>query len=57
VRRLHSKQDAFRLFGKDTTVANRNHVKVLKAELARIDALREALGQPPDPELAGVLDE
>lgn len=55
VRRLKSKQDAFRLFGKDATVSNRNHGKVLKAELARIDALRETLGLPPDPELTALL--
>jgi DNA-binding NtrC family response regulator len=55
VTRLRSKQDAFRLFGKEATVSNRNHGKVLKAELARIDALREALGQPPDPELTALL--
>jgi len=28
---------------------------VLRAELAKIAALREALGQPPDPELAALL--
>jgi len=55
VRRLGGKQEAFRLFGKDATVTNRNHVKVLRAELAKIAALREALGQPPDPELAALL--
>jgi DNA-binding NtrC family response regulator len=55
VRRLRSKQDAFRLFGKEATVSNRNHGKVLRAELARITALCEALGQPTDPELEALL--
>ncbi|HWO17830.1 MAG TPA: sigma 54-interacting transcriptional regulator [Kofleriaceae bacterium] len=54
VRRLRSKEDAFRLFGKETTVSSRNHNKVLRTELARIAALREALGLPPDPELAAL---
>jgi DNA-binding NtrC family response regulator len=54
-RRLRSKQDAFRLFGKEATVSNRNHGKVLRAELARVAALCEALGQPPDPELEALL--
>jgi len=54
-RRLRSKQDAFRLFGKEATVSNRNHGKVLRAELARISALCEAIGEPPDPELEALL--
>lgn len=55
VRRLRSKEDAFRLFGKEATVTSRNHSKVLRTELARIAALCEALGQPPDPDLDAVL--
>ena len=55
VRRLRSKQDAFRLFGKEATVSNRNHGKVLRAELARVAALRDALGLPPDPDLDSLL--
>ena len=55
VRRLRSKQDAFRLFGKEATVSNRNHGKVLRAELARITALCEALGQPTDPDLEALI--
>jgi DNA-binding NtrC family response regulator len=55
VRRLRSKQDAFRLFGKEATVSNRNHGKVLRAELARVAALREALGLLPDPDLDALL--
>jgi hypothetical protein len=49
VRRLRTKQDTFRLFGKEATVSNRNHSKVLRAEIARVAALCEALGQPADP--------
>jgi len=55
VRRLRSKQEAFRLFGKEAAVSNRNHVKVLRAEIARVAALCEALGQPPDPELEALI--
>ena len=54
-RRLRSKEDAFRLFGKEAAVTSRNHHKVLRTELARLAALREALGQPPDPELDALL--
>jgi len=55
VRRLRSKQDAFRLFGKEATVSNRNHGKVLRAEIARVNALCEALGQPSDPDLEALI--
>jgi DNA-binding NtrC family response regulator len=55
VRRLRSKQDAFRLFGKEATVSNRNHGKVLRAELARVTALCEVLGHPLDPELEALI--
>jgi hypothetical protein len=54
VRRLRSKEEAFRLFGKEAAVSSRNHSKMLRTELARIVALREALGLPPDPELAAL---
>jgi DNA-binding NtrC family response regulator len=55
VRRLRSKQEAFRLFGKEATVSNRNQGKVLRTEIARIAALCEALGQPSDPDLEALI--
>ncbi len=55
VRRLRSKQEAFRLFGKEATVSNRNHGKVLRAEIGRIAALCEALGQPVSPDLDALI--
>jgi DNA-binding NtrC family response regulator len=44
VQRLGSKEDAFRLLGKDVVVQNRNHSKVLKKEMDRVEALCRALG-------------
>jgi DNA-binding NtrC family response regulator len=40
-------EDAFRLFGRDAVVEHRNHTKVLRKELARVEALCKALGVDP----------
>jgi DNA-binding NtrC family response regulator len=39
-----NRDEAFRLFGRDKLVASRNHHKVLKRELERVEALCAALG-------------
>lgn len=44
-----SVEDAFRLFGRDAVVEHRNHTKVLRKELARVEALCNALGVDPSP--------
>jgi transcriptional regulator with AAA-type ATPase domain len=40
---------AFRLFGKDSLVQHRNHMKVLRKELARVEKLYAELGGGPMP--------
>jgi DNA-binding NtrC family response regulator len=49
VQKLGSKEDAFRLLGKEAVVQNRNHSKVLKREMERVDALCRALGDEGNP--------
>jgi DNA-binding NtrC family response regulator len=43
-----SVEDAFRLFGREAVVEHRNHTKVLRKELARVEALCNALGVDPN---------
>jgi DNA-binding NtrC family response regulator len=40
-----NRDDAFRLFGRDKLVTNRNHQKVLKREFERVESLCAAVGQ------------
>jgi DNA-binding NtrC family response regulator len=40
-----NRDDAFRLFGRDKLVTNRNHQKVLKRELERVENLCSSIGQ------------
>jgi hypothetical protein len=50
--KLGSREAAFLLFGRGTLVSNRNHHKVLRRELERVEALCRALGaEPPFPDL------
>ena len=41
----HGVEKAFRLFGREKLVTSRNHQKVLRRELEKVDDLYRALGQ------------
>lgn len=43
--RLGSKDEAYRLLGKETLLANRNHHKPFRKEIEKLQALYEALGE------------
>jgi DNA-binding NtrC family response regulator len=45
VQKLGSREDAFRLLGRGALVDSRNHHRVLKRELVKVEALYDALGQ------------
>ncbi len=47
--KLGSKEDAFRLLGKEHMVQNRNHQKTMKRELERVAALCQAVGEDDNP--------
>src|SRR5262249_18009889 len=47
--KLGNREEAFRLFGKDAIVQNRNHQKTLKREMERVDALCRAVGERGSP--------
>jgi len=53
--KLGSKEEAFRLFGRESLVTARNHTKVLRRELQRVQALCEALGEDVEPILQRLL--
>jgi hypothetical protein len=55
--KLGSKEEAFRLFGRESLVTARNHTKVLRRELQRVQALCEALGEDVEPILQRLLGE
>ncbi|WP_231511953.1 sigma-54-dependent transcriptional regulator [Chondromyces apiculatus] len=52
--KLGSKEEAFRLLGREGVVQNRNHQKTLKKELERVEALCRELGQPGASPFAGL---
>ena len=41
------KDEAFRVLGKESLIANRNHHKTLRRELERVSELCRALGHEP----------
>lgn len=43
------REEAFRLFGKERLVRNRNHHKTLRREMQKVDALLRAIGQGKSP--------
>lgn len=45
VQKLGSREEAFRVLGKEAMVTSRNHHKVLRREMDRLDALCRALGE------------
>ncbi|WP_437779741.1 sigma-54-dependent transcriptional regulator [Sorangium sp. So ce1097] len=49
VEKLGSREEAFRLLGKESVVQNRNHQKTLKREIDRVEALCKALGEAGAP--------
>ncbi|UQA60908.1 sigma-54-dependent transcriptional regulator [Polyangium aurulentum] len=49
VQRLGSRDAAFRLFGKAAQVQSRNHHKMLRRELEKVEALCKALGEESSP--------
>lgn len=49
VRKLGGKDEAFRLLGRESLVANRNHHKTLRRELEKVKLLYETLKQPGMP--------
>jgi hypothetical protein len=42
------REEAMRLFGLDAALKNRNHHRILRRELERVEALYKALGSEPD---------
>lgn len=54
VRRLGSKDEAFRRLGKENLLKNRNHHKALRREIAKAIELADAVGQEADPELVAL---
>jgi len=50
-----SREEAFKLFGRAQLVASRNHHKVLKRELERVEALCAALGKDEPPPFGRML--
>lgn len=50
------REDAFRLLGRENLLKNRNHHKVLKRELEKVEALYKELGEGSSP-FASLLDE
>ena len=57
VERLGSREQAFRILGKGQQVQNRNHHKMLRREIERIDALGKALGEGGKKFFANLLEE
>lgn len=55
VRAFGSREEALRHLGKENIVAGRNHHKVYKRELGRIEALHRLLDKPVDPSLEAVM--
>lgn len=51
-----AREDGFRLVGRGELIRNRNHHKALKREAARAVELCDALGEPPPPALARLLE-
>jgi transcriptional regulator with AAA-type ATPase domain len=49
------REEALRLFGLNAAVKNRNHHRLLRRELDRVEALCKALGAKPDPLIEGLL--
>jgi transcriptional regulator with GAF, ATPase, and Fis domain len=43
------REDAFRILGRENLLKNRNHHKVLKRELEKVEALYKELGEGPSP--------
>jgi hypothetical protein len=50
------REEAFRALGRENLLKNRNHHKVLKRELEKVEALYKELGEGPSP-FAALLDE
>jgi DNA-binding NtrC family response regulator len=51
------RDEAFKALGREALVRNRNHHKVLKRELERVEALCRALGEPVPAAVKGLLDQ
>ncbi len=45
--RTGSREEAFRMLGREAVVSNRNHVKTFRQEVRRVEALYAALGETP----------
>jgi DNA-binding NtrC family response regulator len=56
VQQLGSREAAFKLLGKGSLVANRNHHKALRRDAERVEALCRALGVPADALLTGLTE-
>ena len=57
VERTGSREHAFRMLGKTQQVQNRNHHKMLRREIERVDALCKSLGEDGKKFFARILDE
>jgi len=55
VEALGGRDEAFKALGREALVRNRNHHKVLKRELERVEALCRALGEPVPAAVAALL--
>jgi len=51
-----NRDEAFKLLGREKLVAGRNHHKVLKREIERVEALCKALGKPAEFPFSGTLE-
>jgi len=51
------RDEAFKVLGREALVKNRNHHKVLKRELERVEALCRALGEPIPAAVSSLIDQ
>jgi hypothetical protein len=57
VERAGSREHAFRMLGKGQQVQNRNHHKMLRREIDRVDSLCKAVGEEGKKLFAKIVDE
>jgi len=57
VEALGGRDEAFKALGREALVRNRNHHKVLKRELERVEALCRALGEPVPQAVTALMDQ